>query len=220
MNMGNSLGAQSYGDRTAQLLSRLYAGTFDTVTALKALGAKNRVDGMLARTIDGRVWRFKLSSSLTGDDQLVATPAAGSGRWLLEPGVYRLQLAIGFATADAAVLLTLPAGCVLEPLEFYWTITADWTGGSSSAIGVSSAKTGYSTKGDLLGGATGNVLADLTVALSPQKGTIGAGFDTLAKRRTLFVATDNIRFDRITSAFTAGAGAVNALVRVHQNAGA
>jgi hypothetical protein len=85
---------------------------------------------------------------------------------------------------------------------------------------VSSAKTGYSTKGDLLGGATGDVLAGLTTALSPTMGTVGAGFDTLAKRRALWVATNTFRFDRITSVFTAGVGAVNAKVTLISNPGA
>jgi hypothetical protein len=95
------------------------------------------------------------------------------------------------------------------------------TGGSSSAIGVSSSKTGFTTKGDLLGGATGDVAAALTAALSPANGTIGAKMDTVAElHTTLWKAADIIRFDRITSAFTAGSGAVNVVADILTNAGA
>ena len=105
------------------------------------------------------------------------------------PGCAYLVLPFTFATADATALLTLQAGQQLRLWDLYWQIAADMTGGSSSAIGVSSNKTGYSTKGDLLGGASGDVAASLTLALSPTVGTIGAKVDgtTLApssSRRT------------------------------------
>lgn len=121
----------------------------------------------------------------------------------LAPGTtVDLPFAIGFGTADAAVLGTMPTGSALLVIRGYWEISADWTGGSSSAIGLSSSQTGLTTKGDLLGGASGDVAAALTAALSKTPGTIGA--DVAAG--IILKAGSTVRFDRITSAFTAGAG--------------
>jgi len=212
-----------FGDRAAQLVSERVAAPCATLSALKDNNPRSRSNGQLAVVLaDGSVWRFVEASTLTGDDVLIVTPtdAPSAGRWVRAPGAAKLVLPITYATADATALLTLQAGTVLNLRELFWTITTSFTGGSSSAIGVSSNKTGFSTKGDLLGGASGNVLADLTTTLSPTVGTIGAGFDTLAKRRALWVATNTIRFDKITSSFTAGVGAVNCIVDILQNDGA
>lgn len=210
-----------YGDRAAREVSQRMAASVATIAALKAIPAEGRTDGQIVLLVaDGSRWRFMLSSSVTGDDALVITPTAGSGRWLRLPGACRLQFTIGFGTADAAVLWTVPTGALVNMVEFYWTITTNWTGGTASTIGLSSTKTGFTTKGDLLGGAAGDAAAALTTALSPAMGTIGAGFDTLAKRRVLWKPTEILRHDRITSAYTAGAGAVNVICDVLANDGA
>lgn len=218
------MGALNYGDYGARLVSQRIATPVASVTALKAMAPSTRVAGMLAvNTANGQTWRFHASSSLTGDDILVATPDSGSGRWLLVPGAHRLQMTIAYTTADAAALLTVPTGCYIVPLEFWWQVSTSFTGGTNSAIGLSSNKTGFDTKGDLLGGATGDVLATLAAAGSgatPIMGTIGAGFDTLAKRRTVLVPTNTVRFDRVTSVFTAGAGTANMSCIVLANNGA
>lgn len=191
--------------------------TVATVAAVKAIPALCRYDGQdIIVSADGSRWKFSATSALTGDDLLVIAPTAGDGRWLRATGRAKLSMAVTKDTADAAVLLTLQAGQRLRIQDLYWTITADFTGGSSSAIGVSSNKSGFSTKGDLLGGATGNVAAALTAALSPAVGTVGTTLST----RAVFKATDTIRFDRITSAFTAGTGTVELICDVLDNAGA
>lgn len=211
----------NYGDRAAREVSERIAAPVATITALKAIPAANRVADMLVMVVaDGSMWKFHGTSSLTGDDILVVTPTAGSGRWLRNIGAAKLIMPIAFGTADAAVLLTVPTGCLLHLREVYWTITTSFSGGASSAIGVSSTKTNFTTKGDILGGAGGDVAAGLTTALSPTMGTIGAAFDTLAKRRVHWKPADILRFDRITSVFTAGAGAVNAIVDILHNDGA
>lgn len=129
------------------------------------------------------------------------------------PGTGMLKLPFGFGTADAAALYTVPAGYALKITEDpFWDVTADFTGGSSSAIGISTddtTGTNASTKGDILGGATGDVAATLTATGSPKAGTAGAKMDTIAHRQGIILhAGKKIRFDRITSAFTAGAGFV------------
>lgn len=119
-----------------------------------------------------------------------------------------LKLAIAFGTADAAALATVPSGYVFEVQSAYWEVTSSFTGGSSSAIGVSSDDTDYSTKGDILGGATGDVLATLVSTGRVYKGgTVGAKFGSNGK--VVVGEGKVIRFDRITSAFTAGAGFVH-----------
>lgn len=134
-------------------------------------------------------------------------------RALLAGALMHLKLPIAFGTADAATLFTVPLGIRLEITRVWWEVTTSWTGGSSSAIGVSSDDTDYSTKGDLLGGASGDVLATLVSTGRVHKGgTIGAKFGTNGV--AVLAAGKILRFDRITSAFTAGAGFVHADVRV------
>ncbi len=128
---------------------------------------------------------------------------------LFEAGATTLQLPVGFATADAAVIFTVPTGKRLFVGRPFWEVTQAWTGGSSSAIGLSSSNAAYNTKGDLLGGATGDVLAGLTVGF---KGTIGAKL--ASNGVVVLVGGDTVRFDRITSAFTAGAALVHFPVRL------
>lgn len=123
---------------------------------------------------------------------------------LYEQGAFTLALPATFATADAAVLYTVPTGMRMRIARVFIEVTTAWTGGSSSAIGVSSSKTAHSTKGDLMGGASGDVLAGLTAGF---RGTIGA--DLATDGLVVLEAADTIRFDRITSVFTAGAGIIH-----------
>ncbi len=120
---------------------------------------------------------------------------------LFDQGAATLQLAATLNNADASVLFTVPTGKRLFIGRVFWEVTVAWTGGASSSIGLSSSNAAYNTKGDLLGGASGDVLAGLTVGF---KGTIGAKL--ASNDVVVLVAGDTIRFDRIVSAFTAGAG--------------
>lgn len=110
-----------------------------------------------------------------------------------------VTIPVDFSKADAAVLFTVPVGYRVQVGRAFWEVTTPFTGGASSAIGVSSSNAAYNTKGDLLGGATGDVLAGLTAGF---RGTVGAKIASLGL--VVLVAGDTIRFDRITSAFTAG----------------
>lgn len=217
------MGAIGYGDRVAQQVSQRVGAPVADLTALRGMKVKQRVSGMRVMVIaDGSRWRWHASSVLTDDGILVANPtdAPTSGRWLREVGGLMLRAPIVFGTLDAAVLLVLQAGMLFDLHEAFWQVTADFTGGSSSAIGVSSNKTNFTTKGDVLGGVGGNVAAALTAAGSPNLGTIGTGFDTVAKRRVLWKPTENFRHDLITSQFTAGAGFVCLEGNLLQNDGA
>lgn len=206
-----SLGAAAGGGGTVYVATR---------AALKAIAAANRVTGMRAFIpTDRSTWMFDGASSVTADgaDMLAIAPTAGSGRWLRADSACTLKLAFTFATADAAVLLTVPAGFALRTTGApYWDISASFTGGAASAIGISSSNLGtdFQTKGDILGGAGGDVLATLVAGVAT--GTVGdavndadAANTTGTVEHSLFLTDGKtIRFDRITSAFTAGAGCV------------
>lgn len=178
-------------------------------TALAAIAAASRFDGMVVMIrADGSLWRF-VAASTAGEDtnkELVIAPAAGTGRWLAADKHKTLKLAIGFGTADGAALLAVPAGFALRLAGFpFWEVTTSFAGGSSSAIGLSTSVTGYETKGDLLGGAAGDVEAALTAGV--RAGTLGGELDDHVGFQALaLVEDDEIQFDRVTSVFTSGAG--------------
>lgn len=182
-------------------------------TALKAIAAASRYTGktVLVRS-DNSMWIFAASSTAAdATENLVCTPAAGTGRWLRFEKSLCLDIPITFATADAAAIFTVPAGYVLKIVGHpYWDVGTAWTGGSSSSIGLSSSKTGYTTKGDLI---AATVEAALTAGV--RKGTIGDKLDTVLEMQALHLeAADTLRHDRIVSAFTAGVASVRVPVMV------
>ncbi len=126
-------------------------------------------------------------------------------------GSFHLKLPVGFALADAAVLYTVPTGLRLSLDRVYWEVITSWSGGTNSAIGVSSSNAAYNTKGNLLGGAGGDIAAGLVSTGSPFKGTIGAKMIYSAGTTScvVLVAADTVRFDRVVDIFTAGAGFVH-----------
>jgi len=205
---------QNYGDFLAQEVSGRIGTPVASVTEMKTIPADRRVNGQLFYNLaDGTVWRYHSSSALTGNDILVATPGAGSGRFLRVPGAGKFEMPITFATADAAILMTMQAGQELLVLDLFWRVDVSFTGGTTPAIGVSSsnktAPTNWTTKGDLLGGASGDLTATLVSSTGIVAGTVGADMDTVAKRRgAIWKNTETFRFDRIADAFAAGSGAV------------
>lgn len=212
-----------YGESAGRKVSERIAAPVASIAALKLIGAGDCADGQRAiTTLEQKNFQFLASCALAGDDQFIVAPASGNGRWLLIDDITVLALPITFATADGAILYTVPTGAYLQPLDFFWGITADFTGGGGSSIGVSSSnKAGYTTKGDLLGGATGDVAATLVASAVKAYGTIGAQWGTVALRRKLWIPGDTFRHDRITAGpFTAGAGTVNVRCEIIQNVGA
>ena len=173
-------------------------------------------EGAQIQLSDGRIFVYQSACILTADDVFVVQPTSGPGRYLLAPGhMQHIELPFAFGTADAAVLATTPTNFFGRIHRGYWRITADMTGGASSAIGISSGTaTGFTTKGDFHGGAAGDVLA--TLVAGKKLGTVGA---KIAAGASLGSA-DTIRFDRITSAFTAGSGFAGIIIEVIDNPGA
>lgn len=189
--------------------SALASGGVADKDALAAIAAASRFNGMLVMVrADGSLWRFDSTSAVAEDEgrELVIAPDAGSGRWLAADKHKVLMLPISKDNTDGEAILTVPAGFVLRLTGLpFWIVTTGWTGGSSSAIGLSTSITGYDTKGDLLGGASGDVAAGLTAGVKP--GTLGGELDDHVGFQALaLVEDDEIQFDRITDAFTAGAG--------------
>lgn len=120
-----------------------------------------------------------------------------------------ITLPVDFSKADAAVLYTVPVGKRLLLTRPFWEVITPWTGGASAAIGLSSSNAAYNTKGDLLGGAAGDLLAALTAGF---RGAVGTRLATSGL--VVLIAGDTIRFDRVVSAFTAGAGFAHIPVQV------
>lgn len=126
---------------------------------------------------------------------------------------FAAKIPIDFSLADAAVLYTLPSDMRARLLSVFWEVTTSFTGGSSAAIGVSSSQTAFTTKGQIHGGSSGDVLATLVAGVQPFRGTQGTAF-TAAPFLVILDGGATLRFDRITSAFTAGAGFLHCEFRV------
>lgn len=143
--------------------------------------------------------------------QLIINPAVGSasGQWqCVDPFfvLYWNSNIITSALANNATLFTVPAGYRIAPLRFVLEVGTSWTGGTNSAIGISSDNAAYSTAGDLMGGAGGNVAADLTTG--GFRGTNGTKMAAMYATQppVILVAGNVIRWNRIVDAFAAGNG--------------
>lgn len=188
------------------MLTSLQAAPLADTTALAALGADDQAGAVMVGGVP-----YYFDATRTDNDstqQLVVRPgniaSNVAGRWVAAVRSFILQLTATYQTADGAVLYTVPAGItglLLQPRPF-WKNTVAWTGGTSSAIGISSGNAAYNTAGDLQGGATG----DLTAALGTgvKAGTLGTKFGSSGV--VLLGPGDTILFNRIASVFTAGAG--------------
>lgn len=179
-----------------------------TKAAMTAIAATNRFNGMLVMVqADRSLWWFDDDLAVSDTTkELLAAPDAGTGRWVRADKSFVMKLAFTYETADNANLFTVPEGFCLRLAGFpYWEIDVAMTGGSSSAIGISTDVTGYDTSGDLLGGASGDVAATLTAGIAA--GTLGGELDDHVGFQALLLEEgQHIQFDRITSAFTAGSG--------------
>lgn len=188
-----------------------------TVAQLKGIDVIGNQQGERVQLSSGLMYYYHATTVLTGDDAFVIRPTRGPGGYLLAPGYpFDLPLPLIYTLADAAILATPPAGFVAELGRSYWEVTADWTGGSSSAIGISTNTAPDSTQGDLLGGAGGDVAATLVSSGGKILGTVGVN----VAGGILLKGGVGVRYDEITSAFTAGTGFLHLIGTVHANPGA
>lgn len=195
----------------------LYGATFlPTIAALLAMAVTDHVPYEVVQVADGRIVYYHPTSTLTADSIFVFAPGGSqAGRWLLAPGANRVDLPLSKDTADAATLATLPTGCYFLNQRGFWEVTTSFTGGSASAIGISSDDATCNTKGDLLGGAAGDVAAMLVSTGALYKaGTVGA------KTVSIVAPGKILRHDRVTSAFTAGVGVAHLQGVILANPGA
>jgi hypothetical protein len=181
-------------------------------TALKAVAAASRSDGMVVMLLDdGSMWRFDGDHAGATDvaEELILVPAAGDGRWIRADKAFTAKIPIAFGMADGALIWTVPTGFVLRLTGLpFWEVTTGWTGGAASTIGIASTVTGYTVAGDILGGAAGQATAVLgTAGVKP--GTVGPLLDSFAEMQAfVMIAGDDLTYEEITSAYTAGAGFV------------
>jgi hypothetical protein len=207
-----------YGHRQGTMVNGVWTPTASTLpsrAALAALDPFERVAGDIMVVADGSQWIYSATSAAVDPTQnLVLTPPDGKGAWLRIDEVVDLSISLDFTVADAAVLFTVPVGCRLMVRRGYWEVVTAFTGGNQSALGLSSTNPNFGTKGDVLGGATGDVAATLVPGF--QLGTIGAK----TAGGVLLTAGNAIRFDRIASAFAAGAGNAHLVCDVLANVGA
>lgn len=122
---------------------------------------------------------------------------------------YALKLAFDYTTADSAVLYTVPYRS--RVVSVFWEIITGFTGGSSSAIGLSSSQAPHDTAGDVHGGSAGDVAATLVAGVV--RGTQGLSF-TASPFVVVLDPGATIKFNRIASAFTAGAGYAHMELRI------
>lgn len=217
--MSNPPGSQLYnydanGNAKVALVNG--SGGFTTVAnmaALQALAASSISDGqMFMLQTDGSRWRYAAASVLTSDTGAAAGPVwvatattAGVGAFIRVSGLLDAAFTIGFGTADAAVLYTVPTGFTLRIDRTYYEIATSFTGGTNSAIGASSTNAAYNTKGDIQGGSGGDVASALVSTGGAFKaGTQGAKYGSNGV--VVLVGGNAVRFDQIASTFTAGAG--------------
>lgn len=129
---------------------------------------------------------------------------------LMDYGIIAVHLKLGvtFATTDSFALYTVPAGKQLRILQPYYKITTSFTGGTASAIGLSSDDTDYNTPGDILGGAAGDLAATLvSTGRGYKSATQGTKFGSNA---TVVIGPGkSLIFNRIASIFTAGVAAIH-----------
>jgi hypothetical protein len=179
---------------------------------LKAIAAGTRHDGMIGITRnDNYRWMFKdAGTEVDTSENLAMAPTVGSGSWVRLANLVDMKLAIDKTMADATVLFTVPTGMKIRIARAFWEVSVGFSGGSSSAIGVSSSNAGYNTKGDILGGAGGDVAATLVAGYTG--GTLGAKY--ASNGVIVLVAADTVRYDKIASTYTAGSGFVHLIAEL------
>lgn len=149
-----------------------------TRTALAAITAANRYDGMIVTVLsDNSRWRYNATSALAADYTgtvaiaagavtaanlvLVPADAPANGRWIRADNAFIARIPFVQATANAAVLWTPPAGVGLIRLTGlpFWDITAFTAGDGARRIGASSSSADgeFTVVGDLLGGTGGQL---------------------------------------------------------------
>ncbi len=146
------------------------------------------------------------SSASDALEQMVLTPTAGTGRWLRYQKSFDLKAAIGFALADNATLVTVPVGFLISTVRPFLEIVTQFAGGTNAAIGVSASVVPFSTAGDIIGGAGGELTAALTAGMRGKLGTALAAALAGTGQPFTLAAGGILKWNKIVDSFTSGAG--------------
>jgi hypothetical protein len=175
-----------------------------TKAALKAIPKDLRQEGVeVLVTADNSRWIFAAASVLADTtDNLVVAPNVGAGRWLRADQAAVLKIPFSFANTDDEVIFTVPAGFAMRLTAYpFLDIATSFAGGASSSFGISTNITGYTADGALVG-----VTLEAAATEGVKPCTIGAELPDLAHfHALLFVEGSVIEYNRVVSAFTAGA---------------
>lgn len=205
------------GTLKVQIVNGSGITTIANMAALQALAASSIADGQtFMLQTDGSLWRYAAASVLTTDTGgpfLVATATtAGAGAFLrVAGGAIDIQLPVTSATADATTLYTVPTGFRLRLTVPFWSVSVTFTTSTSGAAGLKSSNAGLSTAGDILGGASGDLVATLVSTGAYAKGTVGA---KIGKPPAVLSGGDTIVFNLIAGTYTAGTGIAHIPVEV------
>lgn len=228
------MGRLNWGDKAAQLVSERTARPESTIATLKTIPANKRVNGMIVHILTGDAqntqWHWVDASTTTGDDVLAITPSdnPSAGRWLRLPGFAMLALPFLATTPNNTVLLTVPSGSILDPLEFAWGAPSTvFTGASNAAVAVSSSNhPGHTGVGAFLGSAVATNLNQWFSATGNgtgcafNMGSVASGtFDTVLNRRGFMKGGDTIKLNVMGANFGTGAGSVLVACNVLRNPG-
>jgi hypothetical protein len=175
-----------------------------TKALLRALPADFRFEGLQAHVLeDASNWVFDADGTeVDATHNLIMSPSAGSGRWMRTDSSCVLKIPFSFANTDDEVIFTVPAGFAFRLTAYpFLDIETAFTGGTDASFGISTNITGYTADGALVGV---SLLAAATAGVKPC--TIGAELPDLAHLHALlFIEDSAIEYNRVVSAFTAGA---------------
>ncbi len=212
---------------TASALAPNVPNIIDTVANLIAFDGNVIPNGTLVQVLNSntggpdqssvaRNFKFVTGSVVTdASAKWVLAPNVNpaGGKWITVDPFFELASFVQFTQADASALWTIPTGFRCRILRPFFEVGTAWTGGAASSIGLSSSNAAYNTKGDLMGGAAGDIAANLAAGFKGTAGAkIAAMYATLPP--VILIAGDTIRWDRITSAFTAGTGIVHCPIEI------
>lgn len=190
--------------------SRAYA----SLATISALGASSVADGeVFLDQSAGRLWRYAAASTLTADGGFLVAAAtgAGVGAFIAMDRTIDIQAAVSSATTDATVLYTVPAGFRLRLTVPFWSVSVTFTTSSAGAAGLKSSNAGLNTAGDILGGASGDLVATLVSTGAYAKGTVGA---KIGKPPAVLSGGDTVIYNLIAGTYTAGTGIAHIAVEV------
>lgn len=142
-----------------------WSASVDDIGDLKDVAEADRVDQQVRAVQDQRgLWQFESSSSATGDDYFVATPTAGSGRWLSLWNRFKDFTASFFLLLKVDSGLTADRTLTLDVNDADRTVDLSGDLTVSATATVSGSNTGDQTitlTGDVTGSGTGSFAATI-----------------------------------------------------------